>query len=147
MARNKQNLLFVVGAVVALAFIGWVAFCSFSGSNHNTEGTGDLKTADARSGEHGLPVPGALRPAAAVTGTSRTDDSPTLMLRCRAVIPSHVSSDAETAIAYALQKELQASTNLFDPQATKFGPEIHRDREADTFTFDVALALKRPIKL
>ena len=147
MARNKQNLFFVVGAVVALAFIGCVVFYSFSGSNHNAKGTGDLKTADAQSSEHGLPVPGVLRPAAAVAGTSGTNESPTLTLRCRAVIPSHVSSDAETTIAYALQKELQASTNLFDPQATKLGPEIHRVRDADTFTFDVALALRRPIKL
>src|SRR6185295_13467107 len=117
MARNKQYLLFVIGAVVALAFIGCVAFYRLSGSNRNAEGTADLKTANAQSSEHGLPLPGALLPAAAVAGTSGTNESPTLTLRCRAVIPSHVSSDAETTIAYALQKELQASTNLFDPQA------------------------------
>ena len=135
----KRNLFFVIGAVVALGLIGFVASHSFSGSKHNAEATGALEAVDAPSRERG--------PATAVAGTSSTDESPTLTLRCRAVIPSHVSRGAETTIAYALQKELQASTDLFNPQTTKLGPEIRREGDADTFTFDVTVALKRPIKL
>jgi len=151
MAWNKRNLVFAVGIVVTLAFIGFVASSSFSGSKRNAERRGESKAADAGSKglERGTPnlQLDNVQVAAAPGGTSGTEESPSLTLRCRAVIPSYASGDAETAIAYALQNELRASTNLFNPEAMKLGPEIHRDGNADTFTFNVTLALKRPLKL
>ena len=48
-----------------------------------------------------------------------------------------------------MQNELRASTNLFDPKETKLGEQINPDQNQDTntFTFNVTLSLKRPIKL
>jgi hypothetical protein len=62
---------------------------------------------------------------------------------------AHVAPNADPTIAYAVQNELRSSTNLFDPVKTKLGEQINPDQNQDTntFTFNVTLALKRPIKL
>jgi len=94
------------------------------------------------------PPPGAPPgEGTAAAGPKATNEIATVSLLCRAVSRAYVVPDADTTIAYAVQNELQASTNLFDPKETKLGQEIHRDQDTNTFTFNVTLALKRPIKL
>jgi hypothetical protein len=143
MARIKRNLFFIA-AVVALALIGFAGFYNFAASQRRAPG------GTKEAGSAGYPGAGARAryPAAAIP---QSDNGPAeisrLTLSCRAVIPSDAVGNAETAMVYALQHELLKSTNLFVPQTTKLGPEIHRARDGDTFSFDVALALKRPIKL
>ncbi len=151
----KRNLVFVIGAVVVLAVTGLAFFYASESRVESREskagdaGRGAFPPSNLdprRSTDLGLrPEQGKVEPAAVQQSGSTSDAR--LTLRCRAVIPSQAVGDAETAIAYALQSELQASTNLFNPGTTELGPEIHRDRGADTFTFDVTLALRRPIKL
>jgi type IV pilus assembly protein PilM len=97
------------------------------------------------------PLPGAVPPegAAAVAAPGATNEVAKVTLLCRAVSLAYVSPNADPTIAYAVQNELRASTNLFDPKETKLGEQINPDQNQDTntFTFNVTLALKRPIKL
>jgi len=145
----KRNLFFVIGAGVALALIGFVGVYQLVASKDRaqirTQETGAVTIPGAGyrgvSGRDQYPV------AAIPESDPGPSEIPKLTLRCRAVIPSHAAGDAATTIAYALQKELRTGTNFFNPQTTELGPEIHRDGDADTFTFDVTVALQRPIKL
>ncbi len=71
----------------------------------------------------------------------------TVTLICRAVSLSHVSPSANTDIAFALQKELQANP-LFDSKETQLTGQINTDdATSGTFVFGVTLALKHPLKL
>jgi type IV pilus assembly protein PilM len=78
-----------------------------------------------------------------------TNEIAKVTLLCRAVSLAYVAPNADPTIAYAVQNELRASTNLFDPKETRLGEQINPDQNQDTntFTFNVTLALKRPIKL
>jgi type IV pilus assembly protein PilM len=69
-----------------------------------------------------------------------------ITLICRAVSLSNVDPSANTGIAYALQRELQASP-YFDPKATQLSGEISVDEASGTFTFGISVALKKPLKL
>jgi hypothetical protein len=143
----KRNLFCVIGVPLcgmALAVIGFAAFYA----NESRVEIRESRAGDAFPPPTPDPRPSTdlVRSAAVSQSGSSSDEIAKLTLRCRAVIPSHVSGDAETTIAYAMQKELQTSTRLFDPRTTKLGPEIHRERDGETFTFDVTLALNRPIK-
>jgi hypothetical protein len=149
MAWIKRNLSLVLGAVVALALMGFAGFYHLAASKDlapiGTEETGAMKVPDT-----GLQDSSA-RNRHSLAAIPERDQGPSeigkLTLRCRAVIPSQASGDAATTIAYALQNELRTGTNFFNPQKTELGPEIHRDRDGETFTFDVTVALQRPIKL
>ena len=90
-------------------------------------------------------VPGTTPPAA----PGDTNEIAKVTLLCRAVSLAYVAPNADPTIAYAVQNELRANTNLFDPKETKLGEQINPDQNQDTntFTFNVTLALKRPIKL
>ena len=70
----------------------------------------------------------------------------TLTVKCRAVDLKNVISDANTTIIYALQNELRASTNYFDADKTEVVGTIVPDETTGTFTFDVSIALKHPLK-
>ena len=120
-----------------------MASCSFSGSNHNAEGTADLKTADAQSSEPELRCRVLCAPAAAVAGT-RGFGRESHADAAAGGDPVTGFGDAETVIAYALQRELQASTNLFRSSNDETRAGDSSGPDADTFTFDVALALRRP---
>ena len=75
-----------------------------------------------------------------------TNEVSVITLRCRAVSLSNVDPSANTGIAFALQNELRASTNFFDPEKTELVGTITPDDVTGTFTFDVSVALKRPLK-
>ena len=75
-----------------------------------------------------------------------TNEVSTIRLKCRAVNLANVVSDANTTIIYALQNELRASTNYFDAEKTEVIGTIVPDDTTGTFTFDVSVALKHPLK-
>ena len=81
--------------------------------------------------------------AAAVVATNEVN---TITLKCRAVDLSGVVSDANTTIIYALQNELRASTNYFDAENTEALGTTVQDPATGTFTFDVKVVLKHPLK-
>ncbi len=97
------------------------------------------------------PAPGVppLEGTAASAGPENTNEIAKVTLLCRAVSLAHVDPNADPSIAYAVQNELRGSTNLFDPKETKLGEQINPDQNQDTntFTFNVTLALRRPLKL
>ena len=100
------------------------------------------------------PPPEGASPGTALGATDAatpgaTNEIAKVTLLCRAVSLAYVAPNADPTIAYAVQNELRASTNLFDPKETKLGEQMNPDQNQDTntFTFNVTLALKRPIKL
>ena len=97
----------------------------------------------ARRGVTQMEAPVAVAAAGAVAATNEVS---TLTLKCRAVNLAGVQSDASTTIIYALQNELRASTNFFDAEKTEALGTIVIDDSNGTFTFDVTIALKHPLK-
>ena len=88
------------------------------------------------------PPDGTVAPAAAAGASTNS----TITLHFRGVALTHVSSSANTDIAYAVENELKASP-LFEAKDTQLSPQINVDETTGTFTFGVTLALKRPLKL
>jgi type IV pilus assembly protein PilM len=72
-----------------------------------------------------------------------------LVLHCRAVnVAKSTGEPARTEIADAVVKELRGHPDCFDPspEGTKLSGEIRTDADL-TFTFEVTLKLKRPVKI
>jgi type IV pilus assembly protein PilM len=99
---------------------------------------------------YGMPPPPPPDAAAATPGVpSETNEVSTIALKCRAVdlsLPPVSIADANTTIIYALQNELRASTNYFDAEKTEVIGTVVQDAITGTFTFDVSVALKHPLK-
>ena len=108
---------------------------------------------DPRYGGYSPPVglnppntpPREAAPANPETAPSNIPEG-TINLVCRAVSLSSVDQAANPNIAYALQKELQASP-YFDPGTTQLSGEISVDDVTGTFTFGISVMLKKPLKL
>lgn len=102
--------------------------------------------------EGGVPAgeqaPGSLD-ASGVATTGNSNEVANVTLLCRAVdmtkIPG-VTADANITVAYAVENELKASA-MFNPTNTLLSPQLTPDEASGTVTFEVRLALKRPIKL
>lgn len=108
----------------------------------------------------GMPgAPGAV-PGGAAGGTDATGETAkkpkgdsnevaTITITFRAISLTSVQPDANTAIAYAVLDEIK-NDPYFDPDKdeTKFtSGEIGKEEPPGTFTFDVTVRLKRPLKL
>ncbi len=78
-----------------------------------------------------------------------TNEVNTITLKCRAVdlslAPMNIA-DASATIIYSLQNELRASTNYFDAEKTEALGTTVQDPATGTFTFDVTVVLKHPLK-
>jgi hypothetical protein len=93
----------------------------------------------------GAQQPSRFAAAAAAAQTS-TNDITQLKLVCRAINLNKVSPSANTDIAFALAQQLKALPSL-GPE-TQLTGEMQPVPDTDlTFTFNVTLALKRPITL
>lgn len=68
-------------------------------------------------------------------------------LFCRGVNLSSVDPGANDKIAYAVRDEIKARTDYFDPAGTELSGKLIVDETGLTFTFEVTLKLKRPMKL
>lgn len=70
----------------------------------------------------------------------------TIRLECRGVSLSKNDPSANNKLAFALLDDLRRSP-LVDPQGTQLGAQIVEDEPTSTFSFEITLALKRPLKL
>jgi len=86
--------------------------------------------------------------AKAAPNTNQIDQ---INLTCRGVNLNNFSPTANTELAFTLERELKASTNYFvsgTNETTQLTGKMVDDANAtNTFTFEVTLKLKRPIKL
>ena len=97
-------------------------------------------------GRRGMMPEAAPVAAAAPVATNEVN---TITLKCRAVdlsLPPMNIADASATIIYSLQNELRASTNYFDAEKTEALGTTVQDPATGTFTFDVTVVLKHPLK-
>lgn len=84
---------------------------------------------------------------AAPASKGSTNDISTIKVLCRAVNLTRLSPSANGDLAFAVEKELKASP-LLDPKETKLSGQLETvDQSAPTFSFEVTLKLKKPMKL
>ncbi len=113
-----------------------------SGEGGTEEGSGDA-AATSEGGEGGEgDSSGTPRPRKSAS----TNEVSLIKVTCRGVSLTKYSPSANSDLAYALQRELQASP-MFDPKETKLTGDIKSDADSPTFSFGVDLKLKRPVKL
>jgi type IV pilus assembly protein PilM len=100
----------------------------------------------------GAPSPGGPVPRKPAFGkgpradrASAGGEIDSVKLVCRGVNMSKVAADANTKLSYAVANAFAGNTNLFDT-GTELVGQINADGEL-TFTFEVMLKLKRPMKL
>jgi type IV pilus assembly protein PilM len=89
----------------------------------------------------------ATKSAKAAPSTNQIDQ---INLTCRGVNLNSFSPTANTELAFTLERELKASTNYFvsgTNDTTLTGKMVDDANATNTFTFEVTLKLKRPIKL
>lgn len=92
-----------------------------------------------------------LRPAVpggdpAAAGGNTSTNVGTIRLECRGVSLSKNDPSANNKLAFAFLDDLKRSP-LVDPQGTQLGAQIVEDEPTSTFSFEITLALKRPLKL
>ena len=75
-----------------------------------------------------------------------TNSVGSVRLECRGVSLSKTDPSANNKLAFAFLDDLKRSP-LVDPQSTQLGAQIIEDETTSTFSFEITLALKRPLKL
>lgn len=95
--------------------------------------------------EEDIARPMAVDPAAAGGAVTSTNTG-TIRLECRGVSLSKNDPSANNKLAFAFLDDLRRSP-LVDAQGTQLGPQIVEDEPTSTFSFEITLALKRPLKL
>ncbi len=113
---------------------------------------------NAGGGPSAMPVysrlPGAMpgsQPGSEVAAPTNPDGTPAsqgtpINLVCRAVDLSNIDPSANSEIAYAVEKQLQACA-IFDPKTTQLTGQITQDPTTGTFTFGITVMLQNPLKL
>jgi hypothetical protein len=86
------------------------------------------------------PSPGSSQ---AAPGVGSGQAGATMLLVCRAVSLQNVDASANSAIAYAIQNELQ-TCKYFDAKTTTLAGNISSDDPNGTFTFGVNVTLSPP---
>jgi type IV pilus assembly protein PilM len=90
------------------------------------------------------------KPAKGGSTSNLTNQIDVINMTCRGVNLTSFSPTANTELAFTLEKELKERTNLFiigGTNGTQLTGKIGLDENAtNTYTFEVALKLKRPIK-
>jgi hypothetical protein len=75
-----------------------------------------------------------------------TNEVATVKLLFRAINLTPVAPAANTELAFAVLRELQASPHA-DPAETQFEGNLNPDDQTGTFTFGIQFKLKRPLKI
>lgn len=70
-----------------------------------------------------------------------------IVLTCQGVDMTHVAPAANSQLAYALEQALKKQTDVFDANGTTLSPQINAEAGKFTFSFDVTVKLKRPLRL
>ena len=89
------------------------------------------------------PPPTPMMGAAGGSAPGSIQSGTTVLLVCRAVSLNSVDASANSAIAYAVESELQAS-KYFDPKTTALAGQFSADDPDGTFTFGVNVTLLNP---
>jgi type IV pilus assembly protein PilM len=99
-------------------------------------------------GESGEPAPARKRAPAAAAATADSSEVSWITLKCRAVNLQDVAADANPTIFYTLENQLKACP-LFDAAKTGLQADarIVPDPANGTFTFNMQILLKKPLKL
>jgi hypothetical protein len=107
-----------------------------------------VKLAPDSGSESGADTTAATTPTPAKTSPASTNEITVVNLTCRGVSWNQWNPTADSELAYALLKELQASS-LFvtGTNGTQLSGSMQQNEENGTFSFDVKLKLKKPIKL
>ena len=58
-----------------------------------------------------------------------------------------VAAAANTQLAYAFEQALKKQTDIFDPAGSALSGNIGAEEGKFTFTFEVTVKLKRPLRL
>ena len=69
-----------------------------------------------------------------------------VLLLCRAVDMTSLAAAANGGIAYAVNAEIGTRTNFFDATNTVLSGTLSPDPATSTFTFEITVKLKRPVK-
>ena len=83
----------------------------------------------------------------ASTSTTGGCEISAIVLTCRGVNLTHLAPAANSQLAYALEQALKKQTEVFDPAGTTLSSQINAEEGKFTFSFDVTVKLKRPLKL
>jgi type IV pilus assembly protein PilM len=103
-----------------------------------------VPTPDATAGTGDAGSPGAVT----IKSAASTNEVAVVNLTCRGVSFSKLFASADTEMALALLKELQASPFfLGGTNGTQLFGQMEQDETTGTFKFDVKLKLAKPIKL
>jgi hypothetical protein len=108
--------------------------------------------AELRADPSGSPPAGAPPPRRSAKQARSSGEITSIRLLCRAVSLTPVAADANTKLSYAVQEILTNRTQYaqFFDAGTELVGQIKTDNDrpdALTFTFEVLLKLKRPMKL
>lgn len=95
-------------------------------------------------GEESVVRPMVGDPSAA--GGTTSTNAGTIRLECRGVSLSKNDPSANNKLAFAFLDDLRRSP-VVDAQGTQLGAQIVEDEPTSTFSFEITLALKRPLKL
>jgi type IV pilus assembly protein PilM len=104
-----------------------------------------LSPADAAAADKPI-VRSKKRPGSS-TGGSAANEISLLILTCRGVDRTSVTPSANNQLAYALDQALKKNGDVFDPAGTGLSGTLAQDEGKYTFTFEVTVKLKRPLKL
>ncbi len=127
----------------------------FSASAFNPEiahqlSSGVSTTTGGKLKGRGVPPPAtpAISPTPGSTaGTASATEITGLTLNCRSVNMTSVRASANGEVAYALETQIKGATNYFDPAGTSFSGAVAPDASDLTFSFEITVKLKRPLKL
>ncbi|PYL00562.1 MAG: hypothetical protein DME19_04710 [Verrucomicrobia bacterium] len=91
----------------------------------------------------------ATTTAAKTATPASTNEISVVTVKCRGLNLKRYSPTANDDLAYAVEHQLQHSTNYFDPKETKLSGPIEQVDETNsvTFSFGVTLKLTHPMKL
>ena len=77
-----------------------------------------------------------------------TNEVREIKLTCKAVNLKQIRPTANDELAFKFEKRIKGMTNLFNPQETGLTSQsAMTNAYANTFTFDIKLKLKKPIKI
>jgi hypothetical protein len=76
-----------------------------------------------------------------------TNEITTIIMQCRALNLKKVKPDANSKLAFAFVDELKSAPAFFETNGTQADNLPDVEESTLTFTFDVTVKLKRPLKL
>jgi hypothetical protein len=105
---------------------------------------GQTRPSEPETDPFATPTPGMEGGEAAGDGTNSIS---VVNLVCRGINRNHISVTANTALAYAVEKELKSNPNFVAEETNLHGEIAQVPDDEETFTFGVKVKLKRPLEM